>query len=223
MGVPPGAERKWPSKAASFAGWVEAILRACMSPETNIAARETVATSSATESALRAEPSCRRCSRCQAETLSTKKAPRMYDPSKTWTSRWTLDGLKTIAQKSTTSARGAPSWTTMRWPAGVFIQELATTIQIAEKLEPRATMQVETKCMRGPTRSQPYTKTARKPDSRKKAKMPSAARAEPNTSPANRENRPQLVPNWNSITIPVATPTTKLTAKIRVQNRARAW
>jgi hypothetical protein len=60
---------------------------------------------------------------------------------------------------------------------------LATTIQTLEKMEPRATMQVEKKCIFGPTRFQPKTSTARKPLSRKKAKMPSAARAEPNTSP----------------------------------------
>ena len=90
-----------------------------------------------------------------------------------------LEGLKTMAQKSVMTAR--PPWTSN--PAGVCIQELATTIQMAEKMLPSATMTVAKKCIFLPTRSQPKTSTARKPDSRKKAKMPSAARALPNTSP----------------------------------------
>ena len=40
------------------------------------------------------------------------------------------------------------------------------------------------------------------------------------TSPEKRENRAQLVPNWNSIGMPVTTPMAKLRAKIRPQNRA---
>ena len=100
----------------------------------------------------------------------TKNAPRMKAPIQTWTSRCTVDGLKTIAQKSTISARstGSPSITrgspsrstgTMWWPAGVCCQLLATTIQIDEKIEPSATMQVEKKCILGDTRSQPKTST----------------------------------------------------------------
>ena len=85
---------------------------------------------------------------------------------------------------------------------------------------PSATIRVEKTCIFGPTRFQPNTSTARKPDSRKNAKIPSAARAEPNTSPTNREYRAQFVPNWNSMTIPVATPMAKLRAKIWVQKRA---
>ena len=75
----------------------------------------------------------------------------------------------------------------MWWPAGVCCQVLATTIQTEENIEPSATMQVEKKCIRGETRSQPKTSTARKPDSRKNAKIPSAASAEPKTSPTKRE------------------------------------
>ena len=68
-------------------------------------------------------------------------------------------------------------------PAGVCIQEFATTIQIALKCAPKATMHVARKCTFGPTRSQPKSNTAKKPDSRKNAKMPSAASALPKTSP----------------------------------------
>ncbi len=40
--------------------------------------------------------------------------------------------------------------------------------------------------------------------------------------PANAENCAQLVPNWNSIGMPVTTPTMKLAAKMRLQKRT-AW
>jgi hypothetical protein len=45
--------------------------------------------------------------------LITKKPPMIREPIQTWTSRCTVDGLKTIAQKSTISARiiGIPSTT----------------------------------------------------------------------------------------------------------------
>ena len=59
--------------------------------------------------------------------------------------------------------------------------------QIDEKIDPSATISVAKKCIPGPTRSQPNTRMARNPDSRKKAKMPSAASAEPKTSPTKRE------------------------------------
>ena len=42
----------------------------------------------------------------------------------------------------------------------------------------------------------------------------------PITPPANREKCDQLVPNWNSIGIPVTTPMTKLIPKIFAQKRA---
>ena len=40
------------------------------------------------------------------------------------------------------------------------------------------------------------------------------------TPPAYFEKAAQLVPNWNSIGMPVTTPTAKLIPKIRIQNRA---
>ena len=81
-------------------------------------------------------------------------------------------------------------------------------------------MHVEKKCILRPTLSQPKSKTARKPDSRKNAKIPSAASALPNTSPTNREYVAQFVPNSNSITMPVATPMANVSANTFVQNRA---
>ena len=119
--------------------------------------------------------------------LITKKAPRIMQPIRVWVSRMTLEGLKTMAQKSVISARARAPVPTMWKPAGVCIQEFATTIQMALNMPPSATITVARKCMRGLTRSQPNTRTARKPDSRKKAKTPSEASAEPKTSPTKRE------------------------------------
>ena len=98
-----------------------------------------------------------------------------------------VEGLKTTAQKSVISARTSAPSPTMWKPAGVCCQELATTIQTALKVAPSATRQVAKKCIRRLTLSQPKSRTARKPDSRKKAKIPSAASALPKTSPTKRE------------------------------------
>jgi hypothetical protein len=50
--------------------------------------------------------------------------------------------------------------------------------------------------------------------------MPSIASVCPMTPPALLANADQLVPNWNSIGMPVTTPMAKLMAKILAQNRA---
>ena len=50
--------------------------------------------------------------------------------------------------------------------------------------------------------------------------MPSMASVWPMTPPANREKTDQLVPNWNSMGMPVTTPNTKLMPKILPQKRA---
>src|SRR5260370_2597724 len=102
--------------------------------------------------------------------LMTKKAPRMNAPRSVWVSRLTLDGLKTTAQKSVTTAWDTvlpPTVSVTTWkPAGVCIHELAIIIHTAEKMEPSDTMTVATKCGRADTRSQPTTSTARQPTSR---------------------------------------------------------
>ena len=79
------------------------------------------------------------------------------------------------------------------------------------------------KCTKGDTRFQPKSSTPRNPLSSAKAKMPSAAKALPNTSPTYLEYTAQLVPNSNSMTMPVATPMPKVSAKILVQKRASVW
>src|SRR5262245_63555122 len=101
---------------------------------------------------FRANSSCRRFSRYQAEMLRTKKAPRTQAPSTTCVRRCKVLGLKTTAQKSVISARGPASVWTIWYPAAVCIQELATTINTAENVEPTATMHVEKKCIIGKNR-----------------------------------------------------------------------
>ena len=50
--------------------------------------------------------------------------------------------------------------------------------------------------------------------------MPSSASVWPITPPVSAEKRAQLVPNWNSMGMPVTTPTAKLSPKTRTQKRA---
>src|SRR4030095_14705350 len=119
----------------------------------------------------------------QAFTLSTRKHPASNAPVHTCKRRSTLDGLNTIAQKSVISARAFIPSPTIWKPAGVCCQELATTIQMAENKDPRKTRIVEIKCTRDETLFHPKISIPRKPDSRANAKIPSAARALPKTSP----------------------------------------
>ena len=60
-------------------------------------------------------------------------------------------------------------------------------------------------------------------DSRKKARSASIASGAPKTSPTKREYSDQFIPNWNSWTIPVATPIAKLMRKSFPQNFVRRF
>src|ERR1017187_2763621 len=75
-------------------------------------------------------------------------------------------------------------------------------------------------CLLGPSFFSPNKNRPRKLDSMKNENTPSMASVCPITPPADFEKRAQLVPNWNSIGMPVTTPMAKLMAKIRAQNRA---
>ena len=77
------------------------------------------------------------------------------------------------------------------------------------------------KCTFGETRFQPKIKIPRKVLSRPKANKPSAAKALPKISPTYLEYTDQLVPNSNSMMIPVATPIPKVMAKIFNQKRVK--
>src|SRR5258708_40107757 len=85
--------------------------------------------------------------------------------------------------------------------------------------EPAKTSTAESQWKRRERRFSPKRKRPRKADSRKKEKMPSIARGMPMTPPVRRENSLQLVPNWDSMGMPVTTPRRKLMAKILPQKR----
>ena len=89
-----------------------------------------------------------------------------------------------------------------------------------ESHDPAQTRNADSQCALGDSRLLPNKKRPRNADSRKKEKMPSIATGMPMTPPVRRENSDQLVPNWNSIGMPVTTPSRKLTAKIFAQKRA---
>ena len=60
-------------------------------------------------------------------------------------------------------------------------------------------------------------------DSKKNAIRPSKARGAPKISPTNREYSLQFMPNWNSCTMPVATPMAKLIRKSLPKNRVSRY
>ena len=88
--------------------------------------------------------------------------------------------------------------------------------------EPTKTMNAAPKCASSESRFSPKRNRPRKVDSRKNANTPSIASGWPMTPPVRRANSDQLVPNWNSMGMPVTTPSRKLMAKIFAQKR-EAW
>ena len=80
----------------------------------------------------------------------------------------------------------------------------------AEALTAIATIQMHARCTSRGSRVQPKIHSPMKVDSMKKATRPSIASGAPKTSPTNREYSLQFIPNWNSCTMPVATPSAKL-------------
>jgi hypothetical protein len=87
---------------------------------------------------------------------------------------------------------------------------------------PRATIQMQAQWIRLGSRSQPKIHRPMKVDSKKKAISASIASGAPKTSPTKREYWDQFMPNWNSWTMPVATPRAMLIRKSFPQNLV-AW
>gem|GEM_PF-1380906 len=83
-------------------------------------------------------------------------------------------------------------------------------MKYADRFTASATSQIEAVCSQIGMRPQPKNHRPRKTDSMKKATRPSKARGPPKTSPIMREYSDQFIPNWNSWTMPVATPMAKL-------------
>src|SRR2546430_6159931 len=97
---------------------------------------------------------------------------------------------------------------------GCCIQALEAMIKAPEAHVPSHTMKDENQCIFCPKTCSPNKKMPWKADSMKKAKAPSIASVCAMISPAKTEQRAQLVPNWNSMGIPVTTHMMKVMAKI---------
>src|ERR1700756_3690017 len=90
------------------------------------------------------------------------------------------------------------------------MKEFATMMKNADTFTAMATIQMQTKWISRGSRLQPKIHNPMKVDSKKNAAKPSMASGAPNTSPTKREYSLQFIPNWNSCTMPVATPIAKL-------------
>ncbi len=93
------------------------------------------------------------------------------------------------------------------------MNEFAVMMKYADALTPIATSQMVARWTSLGSLPQPKIQSPRNVDSRKNATSPSRARGAPNTSPTKREYSLQFMPNWNSCTMPVATPSAKLIRK----------
>ena len=89
----------------------------------------------------------------------------------------------------------------------------------ADSMLPAATSQMHARCTRRDSLSHPKTHRPRNVDSRKNAASPSIASGGPKTLPTSREYAPQFIPNSNSCTSPVTTPTATLISSSVPKNR----
>ena len=90
------------------------------------------------------------------------------------------------------------------------MNELAAMMKNAEALTPIATIQMQARWTSRGSRLQPKIHSPMNVDSKKNATRPSIASGAPKMSPTKREYSLQFMPNWNSCTMPVATPIAKL-------------
>src|ERR1700746_225343 len=103
------------------------------------------------------------------------------------------------------------------------MKEFATMMKNADTLTAIATIQMQAKCTSLGSALQPQIHNPRKVDSKKKAARPSIASGAPKMSPTNREYSLQFMPNWNSCTMPVATPMAKLMRNNLPKNLVRRY
>ena len=114
---------------------------------------------------------------------------------------------------------GRPRVSSHSTPTGCCIHEFAAMMKYADALTPMAANQIHARWTRRGSRSQPKIQSPMKVDSRKKATRPSSASGAPKTSATKRLYSLQFIPNWNSCTMPVATPSAKLIRKSFPKNR----
>lgn len=103
------------------------------------------------------------------------------------------------------------------------MNEFAAMMKNADTFTPIATIQMHARCISRGSRLQPKIHSPMKVDSKKKAARPSIASGAPKMSPTNREYSLQFMPNWNSWTIPVATPMAKLIRNNLPKNLVRRY
>ncbi len=103
------------------------------------------------------------------------------------------------------------------------MNELALMMKNADMFTAIATIQMQARCTARGSRVQPKIHSPMKVDSKKKATRPSIASGAPKMSPTNREYSLQFMPNWNSWTMPVATPIAKLIRNSFPKKRVRRY
>jgi hypothetical protein len=124
------------------------------------------------------------------------------------------EGFVIRAPKSTISARPF----LISYPTGCCIHPLARSIQSADRLVAIATIQMERAWTFFETLFQPKIQRPMKTDSIKNATVASMARGAPKMSPTYLEYSAQFIPNWNSMVMPVTTPSAKLIRNSFPQN-----
>ena len=103
------------------------------------------------------------------------------------------------------------------------MNELAAMMKNADMFTAMATTQMHARCTSRGSRVQPKIHSPMNVDSKKNATRPSIASGAPKTSPTNREYSLQFMPNWNSCTMPVATPSAKLIRNSLPKNRVSRY
>src|SRR5689334_12487240 len=129
--------------------------------------------------------------------------------------------LVSSATKSVSSARPVSGLNFA--PTGCCMNEFAAMMKNAEALTPNATIQMHARCSARGSRLQPKIHKPMNVDSKKNAISPSNASGAPKMSPTNFEYSLQFMPNWNSWTMPVATPMAKLMRKSLPKKRVRRY
>ena len=103
------------------------------------------------------------------------------------------------------------------------MNEFAAMMKYADALTAIATIQMQARCTSRGSRLQPKIHSPMNVDSKKNAISPSNASGAPKMSPTKREYSLQFMPNWNSCTIPVATPMAKLIRNSLPKNRVSRY
>ena len=217
------------SAEAIFIGCCSNISLPWMSPVSNRPAAETSVTRHPRIIAGRyivaasASAPSRRCDRTihHAHTQATNVPAVRNAPATAWENAAIAVLLVNSSTMLVNSAR--PVSGLKRAPTGCCMNEFAAMMKNADRLTAIATIQMQARCTRRGSRVHPNIHKPMNVDSKKNAARPSIASGAPKTSPTNREYSLQFIPNWNSCTIPVATPIAKLIRNSLPKNRVSRY